>query len=373
MSANQCLKQVHSYQKALKLFANFWVSTQPLKNQLENTVNALNHSAENIDVIFNMLPLRWVNQVEKTSVQSKFAEKIIRYLPGTSHHSHDFQRIASPLSTFLIRHPDVTLEVIGDMSVDESAFPQGQFVRRGYVAFEELPDLIATSWLTLAPLEDNVFNQCKSGLKFWESGLLGVPAICSPIDDISRFKNKGLMLCSTDQEWLAALEQMTDEASYQTACADAEDRALKAVHRKEEQRLQSLGLSEAGSEIVTIKLSEKYARLHHYLMSAWFGPRWPGKLLNPTDTDFKHANFVDEAFGQSQVLIPEPLTNKLGTSLKICDVSIEINTLLKNRATTISLLDKPAKPSTISRKAKKLLRSPREFFRDSKVVKSFRR
>ena len=61
------------------------------------------------------------------------------------------------------------------------------YVREFYAGVPTLdyPQLLMTqseSWdLAIAPLEDNLFNECKSNLKLLEYGWCGVPVICSDV------------------------------------------------------------------------------------------------------------------------------------------------------------------------------------------------
>ena len=50
------------------------------------------------------------------------------------------------------------------------------------------------SWLNIAPLSSSPFNQCKSGLKYFESALLGLPVCATHIPDIHhRFEGYPLL------------------------------------------------------------------------------------------------------------------------------------------------------------------------------------
>ena len=65
----------------------------------------------------------------------------------------------------------------------------------------------------IAPLKPgNVFNECKSGLKFFESGIWGVPSIVSPLEDFARFKDSsGIAIVENADEWLAAMYRYADD------------------------------------------------------------------------------------------------------------------------------------------------------------------
>ena len=59
--------------------------------------------------------------------------------------------------------------------------------------------------LALAPLEDNLFNRCKSNLKFLEYGACGYPVIAS---DIECYRGSGLpvtLVKNRYRDWLEAI------------------------------------------------------------------------------------------------------------------------------------------------------------------------
>ena len=62
------------------------------------------------------------------------------------------------------------------------------------VTYNKLPAIYNLSWLNIAPLSANSFNQCKSGLKYFESALLGLPVCATNIPDIHhRFEGYPLL------------------------------------------------------------------------------------------------------------------------------------------------------------------------------------
>ena len=62
----------------------------------------------------------------------------------------------------------------------------------------------------IAPLEDNLFNRCKSSVKFLEYSCLGVPGIYSNIDPYSIVikNNFNGLLAYTNDEWKNSLRKL---------------------------------------------------------------------------------------------------------------------------------------------------------------------
>ncbi len=104
---------------------------------------------------------------------------------GGSAHAGDLALIA-----------DVVKELAADVDwIFLGSVPSGceayiKEIHRG-VAIEEYPAKLASLRLDLAiaPLEDNLFNRCKSNLKFLEYGICGYPVIAS---DIECYRGSGL-------------------------------------------------------------------------------------------------------------------------------------------------------------------------------------
>ena len=343
MSIKLAKKQASAYLKALKLFNHAWVSTEPLKQQIAIACPHLK-----ITVCHNKLPERWAKLSSLISWQQRLKDKTIRYMPGTSHHKHDFEKIENLLIQLLKNNPEIKLEVVGQLNFNINKFPPKQISQQANMTFEALPRVIGSSWLTIAPLQDNIFNQCKSGLKFWESGLYGVPVISSPLPDIARFKNKGLLLSDNSQDWSCFIESMLDPDNYQNASNAAFKHAKQAVFNESDERLGVLGIHEYKNEAEdkNTKITPNFSDIQ-LIMTANYGPRWPGKWLNPTETAFE--------------AIQEKLNQLLSNS---GDLKNEERQSLKIKAEEQTKWDIPPKKHKVIRKVKKLRNSPYDFFRD---------
>ncbi|MBC7801777.1 MAG: glycosyltransferase, partial [Gemmatimonadaceae bacterium] len=75
--------------------------------------------------------------------------------------------------------------------------------------------LLGAADIAIAPLEDTVFNDAKSNIKFIEASMLGLPSVCSPRANFRSVVTDGQdgFLADTDAEWLDALVRLaTDPA-----------------------------------------------------------------------------------------------------------------------------------------------------------------
>ena len=70
----------------------------------------------------------------------------------------------------------------------------------------------------IAPLTDNIFNRCKSDLKFIESSALGIPVVCQ---DLITYDNAHIKF-TTGDDMIAQLNTLfTDKSKYMTHCRNA--------------------------------------------------------------------------------------------------------------------------------------------------------
>ena len=326
MSAKQALKGANNYLKALLQFEYAQVSTAPLARHIKKA-----HPDCQVEVLANKIPQRWAKAAQQIDIKERLNNKIIRYFPGTSHHTSNFNSTIETLRSILNANQDISLEVIGDIQIPTGTFPTQQFKQLPHCLYEELPSIIASSWLTISPLEQNEFNQCKSGLKFWESGCFGVPVISNPIPDMERFTCEGLLLSNNHKDWIANINSMKDEHHYQQACNSALNLALTCVLK---------GTEQEPCDYESIQV----------LMCAEFGPSWPAIRINPTHPQFKDANLKYKSLTP---LSPALIKNKARPK----EVKYQSAEKIKEYLTS-------KKKNTAQRKFIKLKNNPRLFFSD---------
>lgn len=336
MSRSESTRQAKKYLSALRLFRTCWLSTDELR--LKAKLAAPDTCCY---TVYNRMPARWAALHRKQDIEKRLADKVIRYLPGTSHHIHDLSEIRNTLTEILERFPEVRIEIIGDLKVSQLGIANERLTNQPYMDYEKLPSFIADSWLTLAPLAANDFNRCKSALKFWESGIAGVPVLFSPLPDAERFDNSGLTICRVHNDWITRIAELHDPDVYQCAVEQAYDDARNALFDAEnDQRLSYLpGLTLAP---VAFAPERAFYRSQQDIMTARFGSIWPGRAVNPLDTEYSRINnSLYDSPEQHQYTLSSPHY--------------------------IQLDSRPARPFRfrVRRKYRKLMRSPKAFFRDA--------
>lgn len=175
----------------------------------------------NITVIPNYMPRSWIDRFYDESVLYKNFDKHVKKrkkprvlysasgchfdTTGYNKYRDDFTHIN-----------DIVRSTCNDIQwVFLGAFPMPlkDLIQSGKIEFHNwtmLPDYprkindLQVN-ISIAPLEDNIFNRCKSDLKLIESGALGIPTICQ---DMVTYKN-ALYKFSTGDELIDQIKTLT--------------------------------------------------------------------------------------------------------------------------------------------------------------------
>lgn len=135
----------------------------------------------------------------------------IIYLSGTATHKKDYSIVHGVLIKLAQKYPEqFNLTFLGN--VQQNVFPLELFVGVVKVIprvdFSEMLEIISVNDIALVPLEDTIFNNGKSNIKFVECGSQGVPVIASPVDEFNASINhsKNGWTCYSQKEWFDLLE-----------------------------------------------------------------------------------------------------------------------------------------------------------------------
>lgn len=201
VSLVQTQKNFRQHQQTLTLFDALSVSTHPL----------VEHLSANTDSKILWLPnspfFAWQQYAIKPTPKDTL---LLKYLPGTRSHDKDFATIAEPLTQFLAETPTATLKITGVLDADR--LPQALQKLSSQLQFEPkqpfkyYPSVVNDGHLHLAPLQDTLFNQCKSALKAIEAGYFNRPVLATPIPDILRYQASGARFASNDEQWYQQLQ-----------------------------------------------------------------------------------------------------------------------------------------------------------------------
>ena len=129
----------------------------------------------------------------------------LAYFSGTASHNTDLATISAVIADYLDERSDARLLLVGPVAIPQDLKGKSDRIDRLPIRpFHVLPELLIRCRLALGPLVRNRFTECKSGLKFFESAVLGTPVAATPIPDIDRFDNPLLLKCRTPDDWASA-------------------------------------------------------------------------------------------------------------------------------------------------------------------------
>ncbi len=142
----------------------------------------------------------------------------IGYFSGTKTHEKDFEQAQGALVKILNKYPDVQLHIIGELDITNRFKGLGnQVIKYQFMPYIKMIVYLSKMDINIAPLElDNPFNEGKSELKIFESAMLAVPTIASPVDSYSNCITDGEdgMLAKSENEWLDKLSLLIDNKEF---------------------------------------------------------------------------------------------------------------------------------------------------------------
>lgn len=181
---------------ALSLFDTATVSTVPLSERLKEVF-----PDTNVVVVHNALSSDYIDF--SRIVCSKKMEKkyTLGYFSGTKSHDKDFKIVEESILKLLGLNKEFSLLLMGPLEVSGHMMSTGQVVHLPLQSYYKMASYVAQCRAIIAPLEESIFNSCKSGLKFFESAIFNTKVFASPIPDIARFDSDLLVTCSDSGEW----------------------------------------------------------------------------------------------------------------------------------------------------------------------------
>ena len=146
------------------------------------------------------------------------------YFSGSATHDADWSTIEPVVLDFLGRHRHARLVLVGQVSVSAAARRLGpQLSTLDAVTWRELPALLHSVDVNLAPLERAPFSDAKSAIKWLEAALVETPTVATPTGPFLAAVEHGrtAILASTQEEWAGALEQLAADSGGRAAMGAA--------------------------------------------------------------------------------------------------------------------------------------------------------
>jgi len=155
------------------------------------------------------------NQLFQNKKSSKFARTNnlqLGYFSGTPTHNKDFSILTSALVELFETRPEVSLTVVGFMDITgELNKYKSRIQLYPLHDFINLQRIIAHVEINLVPLQDNVFTNCKSELKYFEAAITGTLTIATPTYTYANSIKEGFNgYLSKSYEWFEKIDSVID-------------------------------------------------------------------------------------------------------------------------------------------------------------------
>lgn len=169
------------------------------------------------------------------------------YFSGSPSHNRDFALVTQALEAALEQDPRLAVVVVGYIEAGPGLERFGPRVTRyPFHDYVNLQRLIGSVEFNLMPLQHNVFTNCKSELKYFESAVVGTPSIASPTYTYARAIRHGSTgYLAQAHEWLEVIREAVRQIDGARAMAErARADALQkyAWYNQREAILRALGL-----------------------------------------------------------------------------------------------------------------------------------
>jgi glycosyltransferase involved in cell wall biosynthesis len=198
------------------------VSTKQLKERL----NKLN---SNIFVIENALHEDLIRSEKEDKIGKTINQIVIGYM-GTPTHDQDFLMILPAIKNIMEKYKDIVrFEIVGVLS-DDSIIKSIRNAKKIDVKNNyEYPKY--WSWMkknifwdiAIAPLEKNLFNNCKSDIKFLDYSALGIAGVYSNVEAYKHTiinGETGLLVDNNIDDWFEAIEKLINDNNYRISIAN---------------------------------------------------------------------------------------------------------------------------------------------------------
>ncbi len=154
------------------------------------------------------------------------------YFSGTQTHNKDFDIAIPALAELFKSNPNVNLKIAGHLSIKDNL--EDFASRIEFIPFTDFVNLqtnIGKVDINLVPVQDNVFTNCKSELKYFEAAAVGTITVASPIFTYAQaIKNGETGFLAQSYEWLTkmneAINVVKNKNHYKTMAIAAREDAL---------------------------------------------------------------------------------------------------------------------------------------------------
>ena len=194
--------------KTLKLCEGAITTTEGLAKELNKYVNSvyINRNVAN-EEMWNLSQ----NALMMKRNETKGNNIIIGYFSGSISHNPDIEIIKPVLIKILREFKNVKLLLFGliDIPIFLKKF-SSKIIKKEFIDWKQLPEVISSVDINIAPIEKILFNEAKSENKWVEASLVKVPTVASNYGAFKQViqQNKTGILCSNLNDWYISLKSL---------------------------------------------------------------------------------------------------------------------------------------------------------------------
>lgn len=158
---------------------------------------------------------------------------ILGYFSGSHTHNRDWALIEDCVIKAMERNDRVELLLAGALKVSPRLSAIGHRVKTvPFTDWRNLPRMIRGIDINLMPLQDGIFQCCKSENKWMEAGLVGIPTIASRNAELEKVMEGGrnAVFCSTVEEWHAGIASLVNDSAFRKKIGDNARKEVYATH-----------------------------------------------------------------------------------------------------------------------------------------------
>ncbi len=163
------------------------------------------------------------SEIALKEVKKDESKVILAYLSGSITHNDDFKLIMPSIIKVLKKYDNVYLQIVGLLDLPkEMEEVKDKVLTAPFMDWKDLPKLIRSIDINLAPIEDTIFNEAKSENKWTEAALVKIPTIASNVGAFKSQIEDGVtgLLCSNEKEWLTKLTELIENKDLRERLAD---------------------------------------------------------------------------------------------------------------------------------------------------------
>ena len=216
---------VERMQQTLKMCDYAITTTERLQKELKNYVKEVYINRNVASERMTELSLKAIKLKEEHD------DIIMGYLSGSITHNPDIELIQPVLVKLMKKYPQLKLKLVGEIEIP-SAFEsvKEQIIFEPFMSWEELPKVIASLDINLAPLEESIFNEAKSENKWVEAALCKVVTVASDVGAFHKMivNQEDGFLCKDLETWEEVLTKLIEDKELRDRVANnAYNRIIK--------------------------------------------------------------------------------------------------------------------------------------------------